>query len=324
MLRMDGFDVVVANSYPEALSHWHPEALYCAGGTDLLPNIKHGLFRPKTLIHIGDVAGDASVEGEELVIGAGIRLSQLAAHPLIQARLSPLATAAGLVAGPQLRNMGTLGGNVLLDTRCLYYNQTEFWRKSLGYCLKAEGTWCHVVNGPKTCVAAQSSDTVPVLLMADAELQLIGPSGPRRLKMRDLFRFDGRAHLHLSPGELLTEIRIPLVGAGFRGSYQKLRTRASIDFPQLSVALGGVFEGDTPLSLGCVIGAVNPSPKPLRGLEDFVGQPLNAERIAAIADLAYKQTRPQASVHGDVAWRRQMAAVYVRRGLEKLLVNKAL
>ena len=318
MLRMDGFDVVVASSYAEALKYWHPEAMYCAGGTDLLPNLKHRLFQPKTLIHIGDIPGTASLEGDSLVLGAGMRLSQLAADPLVQTHLSFLASAAGMVAGPQLRNMGTLGGNVLLDTRCMYYNQTEFWRKSLGYCLKAEGDWCHVVKGPKTCVAAQSSDTVPVLLLADAELCFLGPTGGRRLRLRELFRFDGKAHLQITPGELLTELRIPLPGAGFRGNYQKLRTRASIDFPQLSVALGGSFDGDTPISLEGVIGAVNPAPKPLRGLEAFVGQPLSTENIKAIADLAYKQTRPQASIQGDVAWRRQMAAVYVRRGLEQL------
>ena len=131
----------------------------------------------------------------EWIIGGGTRLSDLAQHTAIP----PLAEAAGLVAGPQIRNMGTIGGNVLLDTRCLFYNQTEFWRKSLGYCLKAEGDWCHVIGGPKTCVAAQSSDTVPVLLAMDASITLLGPNGERVLKLRELYQFNGMDHLAIRP-----------------------------------------------------------------------------------------------------------------------------
>ena len=318
MLRMDDFSVVVAKSYAEAAAAWNPEAMYVAGGTDLLPNLKHRLFHPKTLIHIGGIPGSIGEEDGSIHIGAGAKLSQLASHPLLLQKLPPLATAAGLVAGPQLRNMGTLGGNILLDTRCLYYNQTEFWRKSLGYCLKAEGTWCHVVGGPKTCVATQSSDTVPVLLCLDATLRLLGPEGERSLKLRDLYRYNGMDHLGIGKGELLTEVVIPLPGAGFRGSYQKLRTRASIDYPQLSVAFTGCFEGDVPLSLEGVIGAINPQPKPLKGLESHLGRPLDAEAIEAIAAQVFKSTRPQGSVHGDTTWRRQMAVVYTRRALHAL------
>ncbi len=318
MLRMDDFSVVVAKSYAEAAAAWSPEAMYVAGGTDLLPNLKHRLFHPKTLIHIGGIPGEVVEEDGAIRIGAGARLSQLAAHPLLLQKLGPLATAAGLVAGPQIRNMGTLGGNILLDTRCLYYNQTEFWRKSLGYCLKAEGSWCHVVGGPKTCVATQSSDTVPVLLCLDAEIFLVGPGGERSLKLRDLYRYNGMDHLSIAKGELLTSVRIPLPGTGFRGSYQKLRTRASIDYPQLSVAFTGCFDGDVPLSLEGVIGAVNPQPKPLKGLDSYLGRPLDDASIDAIAAQVYKSTRPQGSVHGDTNWRRQMAVVYTRRALQAL------
>ena len=255
------------------------------------------------------------MEGDALVIGAGIRLDTLAEDPLVHRHIAPLATAANLVAGPQIRTMGTLGGNVLLDTRCLYYNQTEFWRQSLGYCLKAEGTWCHVIAGPKTCVATQASDTVPVLLALGARLRLLGPAGARELAIRDLYRFNGMDHLQIEKGELLTAIVVPVPGAGFRGSYHKLRTRDSIDFPQLGLAVAGTFSGNVPTALEIVVGAVNPQPKGVRGLDAFLDQPLDAETIARIADLVYKQTRPQGSTHGDTAWRRQMAAVYTRRAL---------
>lgn len=320
MLRMPAFTLRPARTYAEALALWQTSEtpMYLAGGTDLVPNLKHRIVSPRTVIDIGGIPGTVTREGDELHLGAGLKLDVLAEDPLVRAHLPPLATAAGLVAGPQIRAMGTIGGNVLLDTRCLYYNQTEFWRRALGYCLKAEGTWCHVVGGPKTCVAAQSSDTVPVLLTLDAQLDLLGPAGPRTLALRDLFQFNGMDHLKIEKGELLTRIRVPIPAAGFRGSYQKLRTRDSIDFPQLGLAMAGVWEGNVPSALEIVVGAANPQPKPVRGLETFFGRPMDAAAIAGVADLVYKQTRPQGSVAGDTAWRRQMAAVFTRRGLERL------
>jgi 4-hydroxybenzoyl-CoA reductase subunit beta len=293
--------------------------MYVAGGTDLLPNLKHRIVRPGTVISLAEIPGGVQENAGVITIAAGTRLEDVARDPVIRSAVAPLAQAAALVASPQIRAMGTIGGNVLLDTRCLYYNQTEFWRKSLGYCLKAEGTWCHVVGGPKTCVASQSSDTVPVLLALDATLHLLGPSGPRTLPIRSLYKFNGMDHLEITKGELLTAIEVPRPAAGFRGSYQKLRTRDSIDFPQLGVAIVGAFDGAAPRALEIVVGAANPQPKPIRGLDAFLGQPLDAGRIAAIADLVHKQTRPQGSVHGSTAWRRQMAAVFTRRGLEALV-----
>lgn len=321
MLRMDGFTFRPARTYAEALELWQSaEApMYVAGGTDLLPNLKHRLARPRTLVGLGAIRGGVREEDGALVIGAGTLLQDLADDALVRARLAPLAQAAGLVASPQIRAMGTIGGNVLLDTRCLFYNQTELWRTALGYCLKAEGTWCHVVGGPKTCVATQSSDTVPVLLALGATLRLLGPGGARDLPIRELYRFNGMDHLQIARGELLTEVVVPLPPPGFRGGYQKLRTRDSIDFPQLGIAICGTFDGATPTALEIVVGAANPQPKPVRGLEAFLGAPLDAERIAAVADLVFKQTRPQGSVQGDVAWRRQMASVFVRRGLAGLV-----
>lgn len=320
MLRMDGFTYRAAGSYTEAwaLYQSHAEAMYVAGGTDILPNTKQGLFRPKVLIGLGGIAGYVRESASEVLLGAATKLQDLADSPVVQATLWPLAQAAGLVAGPQIRNMGTLGGNVLLDTRCLYYNQTEAWRGALGYCLKADGDWCHVIAGPKTCVATQSSDTVPVLLALGARLRLLGPAGEREVAIRELYQFNGMDHLALQKGELLTEIVVPKPGAGFRGSYQKLRTRDSIDFPQMGLAMVGCFDGDVPRTLEIVVGAVNPQPKLVRGLDTFKGKSLDAAVIAEICDLVYKQTRPQGSVHGDTAWRRQMAVVFARRGLAGL------
>ncbi len=314
---MNDFSYARARTWEEALSLYEPGAVYVAGGTDILPNVKHRLVRPSRAIAIGGIPGGIEL-GDALVIGATTSLQSIADSDAVRQLVPPLAQAAGLVAGPQIRNMGTLGGNVLLDTRCLYLNQTEAWRTALGYCLKAEGTWCHVVGGPKTCVAAQSSDTVPVLLALDARLRLLGPSGRRELAIRDLYRFNGMDHLSIEKGELLTEIVVPRPAVDFRGSYQKLRTRDSIDFPQLGLAIVAEVHDGALGALQIVVGAANPQPKPLRGLEAFVGQPLSTGNIEAIADLVYKQTRPQGSVHGSEAWRRQMARVLARRGLEAL------
>ena len=325
MLRMDGFRYHDAQSYAEALGVFSTNegAMYVAGGTDLLPNTKHGLFRPKVLVGLGGIAGYIRDQGDTIGIGATTKLQAIADHPLVQTMLDPLAQAAAVVAGPQIRNMGTLGGNVLLDTRCVYYNQTEAWRKALGYCLKAEGDWCHVIGGPKTCVAAQSSDTVPVLLALGARLRLLNPSGEREVAIRDVYRFDGMDHLSIQKGELLTEIVVPKPAAGVRGSYQKLRTRDSIDFPQLGLAVCGSFDGVVPLALDIVVGAVNPQPKAIRGLDAFLGAPMDEAAIDTICDLVYKQTRPQASVHGDAAWRRQMAVVFTRRALVNLRTRRS-
>jgi len=317
MLRMDGFDFHPAGSAEEAVRLYAELAapMYIAGGTDLLPNLKHRIVRPENLIGLAGVleTGLQSTD-TEWTIGAGMRLSDLAQV----SDIPPLAQASGLVAGPQIRNMGTIGGNVLLDTRCLFYNQTEFWRKSLGYCLKAEGDWCHVIAGPKTCVAAQSSDTVPVLLAMDASIDLLGPTGTRNLSLRDLYKFNGMDHLAISPGELLTAIRVPKPGAGFCGTYKKLRRRDSIDFPQLGVAVCARFENDTLSALDIVVGAVNPQPKPIRKLDPFIGQPLTDDAVEAIGQIVEKQTRPQKSITGDAAWRRSMAGIFTVRALKEL------
>jgi 4-hydroxybenzoyl-CoA reductase subunit beta len=331
MLRMPEFRVHRARSASEAVGLWHElggaegrgkdavwSAMYLAGGTDLLPNIKHRLFTPKHLISLELPRPVIVDEGDQVRIDAGVKLQALADHPLIQAALPPLASAAGKVAGPQIRRMGTLGGNVLLDTRCLFYNQTESWRQALGYCLKKEGTWCHVVGGPKTCVAAQSSDCVPVLLALDARLRVEGVNGARELSLRELYRYNGFDHLTLTPGELLTAIIVPSPKPGFRGLYHKLRTRGSIDFPELSVAVTGSWEGDTPTALEIVIGAINPQPKPVRGLDEWLGRPLTDEGVEAITALVHKQTRPQGSIIGDPDWRRAMAGVFTRRALMEL------
>ncbi len=321
MLRMPPFQYHHPASTAEAVALWHelPDAMYVAGGTDLLPNLKHHLFSPVHLIGLSGLPKCSPVERDGfIVLDGGMSLHNLSEHPLIRERLAPLAQAAGLVAGPQIRRMGTLGGNILLDTRCLFYNQSKFWRGALGFCLKKEGDWCHVVGGPKTCVAAQSSDTVPVLLALDASIVLQGREEERVLNLRDLFQFNGMDHLTIEPGELLTRVHIPVPGPGFAGVYLKLRTRDSIDFPQLGLAVVSNWDGADLTGLEIVVGAVNPKPKGIRGLDAFLGGGLNETSIAAIADLVTKQTRPNAAISGDPQWRRAMAGVFTTRALKSI------
>lgn len=321
MLRMDGFRYAHASSPEEAVALFQsePQARYLAGGTDLLPDLKHRILSPALVIGIARALPRGAREvdgpgGPEWEIGAGTRLAEVAALP----GLAPLPQAASRVASPQIRNMGTLGGNIMLSPRCRYYNQSQEWRTALGGCLRAIGDICHVTNSPKTCVAAQSSDTVPALLVLGARVRLLGPQGSRELPVADLYRFDGMDHLVLSQGELLTHVLVPVPPVGAVARYDKLQRRGSIDFPLLSIATWATFQGDAPDALRIAVGAVSPQPKLIPGLDPFLGQPLDDERIEQIAELVFKRVRPQAALMGDPAWRRSVARVTVRRALQAL------
>lgn len=327
MLRMPPFEVHLPTTVVDAVSLRSslPDAMYVAGGTDLLPNLKHALHQPSHLVSLADVAGLAEIALDPdgaLRIGARCTLHQLATDPLVQRELPGLAVAAGLVAGPQHRRMGTIGGNVMLDTRCLFYNQSQPWRASIGYCLKASGAWCHVIGSAKSCVAAQSSDTVPVLVAADASIEAHGPAGGlARAPLRGLWTKDGRfdANRALDPAALVTAIVVPPRGAGHRSTYRKVRSRGAVDFPQLGIAAVGRFSaGGRCEALDVVIGAMLPHPKAVDGLGFAVGAALTDDVVAQVAELAFKSARPQSQVHGDPSWRRHMVRVETRRALEAL------
>jgi len=296
---------------------------YVAGGTDLLPNLKHGLDAPEHLIavdHLPELHGAAPHRGGVL-LGAGLSLHHLATDPAVRAHAAALAEAASQVAGPQHRRMGTLGGNVMLDTRCLFLNQTQAWRDALGGCLKADGDWCHVLGSRKACVAAQSSDTVPVLVALDAVVVAETTDGPVERPIRTLYGTDGRLdQLHdLPDGALVTGVWLPPRVPRQRTAYRKVRSRAAIDFPQVSVAvLIGQDASDAITHLEVVLGALLPQPRRIRHLDAFLGASLTAEAIDAVAEHARRQARPQPQVHSDVDWRREIVPVEVRRALQGL------
>jgi 4-hydroxybenzoyl-CoA reductase subunit beta len=323
MLRLPEFDLREPETVDEvaALLAEHPgEAMLIAGGTDLLPNMKHGLFEPKVLVSLARVEALRGVRetADGLSIGAMTTLAEVAADE----RIPPaLAQATGLIAGPQLRTMGTLGGNVMLDTRCQWYNQTHFWRQALGFCLKKDGTLCHVVEGGGKCVAAASNDSAPALMTLGATVCFVGPDGPREVAIADLYLTDGIWNKAATPDELLVEVRVPAVPAGHRGAYGKLRDRGSIDFPLFGCAArldldeaGAVAAADL-----CAVALVARPSRVKRVDEALVGTtpgtPAFDEAVEAAADLAYRQCRPMDNVPGDAAYRREMVPVYVRRTL---------
>ena len=327
MLRMPPFEMHLPTTPEQAVAAMAslPRAMYVAGGTDLLPNLKHELHRPDHLVSLSHVEGMGEIALDKdgtLRIGAAATLHAVATSAIVAVELPALSRAASLVAGPQHRRMGTIGGNVLLDTRCLFYNQTRAWRTALGSCLKAEGSWCHVIGSDRACVAAQSSDTVPVLVAADAavEARLPGRDAPEIVPLRSLWTKDGRfdANRTLPGSALVTAILVPQRPQGAAGTYRKVRSRAAVDYPQLGIAALAAFDGERVASVEVVIGAMLPFPKRVAGLDAFAGEALTDEVIDAIADRVFKSARPQAQIWGAPEWRRHMARVETRRALIEL------
>ncbi len=296
-------------------------ALPIAGGTDLMPNMKHQLFTPKRLValrQLPELRG-IHVAAGELVIGAAETLTTIARDPLVREHAPSLARAAGLVAGPQLRNMGTIGGNLCLDTRCTYYNQTYFWREALGFCLKKDGDVCHVTKVGKKCVAAHSADTPPVLMTLGASVDLASADGERSMPVTDFFVADGIENTMRGWNELVTRVRVPLPMNGTRATYVKLRQRAAIDFPLLSIAAAGDFDGDVVRELRIVVSALGSRPRQISGLDRVAtGRRLTADVVDAIAERAFAQCHPLENIIVDAEWRRAMVPVYVRRALAEL------
>ncbi len=298
------------------------DAMFVAGGTDLIPNMKHRLFEPGHLVALKGIEElrGVRIDDGHLRIGAAETISHVASNPEVLNRFPALADAAGHIAGPQLRNSGTIGGNLCLDTRCTYYNQTAFWREALGYCLKKDGDVCHVIRVGKKCVAAHSADTPPVLMTLDAVATLVGPDGQRSVPVRDFFVADGIVNSRRAPDEIVTELRIPLASAERKQAYAKLRVRKSIDFPLLTVAIAADLDGDgTVRSIEGVVTALGSRPHVLTGWGDVaVGRRLDDQVVDELAERAHKQCHPLENMIVDHEWRRAMVPVYVRRALEKL------
>ncbi|MBL8860962.1 MAG: FAD binding domain-containing protein, partial [Planctomycetes bacterium] len=310
MLRLPKFELACPTTVGEAVAllTGTPGSMVVAGGTDLLPNVKHELFTPPLVVALDKIAelrGVRATTNGWITIGAMTSLAEVAAHELVRARCPALAQAAGLVAGPQLRTMGTLGGNVLLDTRCQWYNQTYFWRQALGFCLKKDGTKCHVVEGGSKCVAAASNDSAPPLMTLRAELVIQNASGRRTLPIDDLWLADGAYNKKLEPGEVLVEVRIPPTTDRHRGAYGKLRERGSIDFPLFGVAVRLELDGSGAIDTAdAVVTAMQARPLRLKKFQEHLrglvpGTQAFEDGVARAAESAHAQCRPMPNIPGD-------------------------
>ena len=290
-----------------------------AGGTDLLPSMKQKLFTPA---YIMDIRGIEELRGIHVVPGAGAEIGALTSLSTIEdsefmrRNYRVLYEAAITVASPILRNMGTLGGNICLDTRCVWYNQSLQWRKSCGFCIKKDGDLCHVAPGGTLCWAAFSGDTPPALLCLNTELEIIGPKGVRRVPLAQFYTNLGDAHLKLDPNEMLTRIFLPESSAGWKGSYQKLRIRGSIDYPLAGVAVAFKKNGGPVEAARVAITAVNPSPMLVPGAEHaLVGKQPDEHVAAVVGELAAKTAKPLTTSGLTPEYRREMIKVFAKRAV---------
>src|SRR2546429_2081974 len=298
------------------------EAQFVAGGTDLYPNMKRRQQMPKTVISVMRLPELNQVTGagaSGLVIGASVTLTDIVDNPIIRRAYPVIASAARTISTPILRNMGTIGGNLLLDTRCNYYDQNYEWRKGINFCLKKDGDVCWVAPGSSKCWAVQSSDLVPVMVAIGAKFRLVSTLGEQMVDAAGFYNDDGIDYLKKRHVELLVDIHLPATN-GWRASYQKLRRRGAFDFPVLGVAAWvSLDNGGTVRDARLVLGAVAPSPVQVEEAgQALIGQPFDEERIQAAAEACYIKARPLDNTDFVMNWRKQMTREYTLRALEDL------
>ena len=313
MEYLPDFKVVRPSSIKDAVSAYaaHEGARYIAGGTDLMVNVRRGIVTPQTLIELGGLAEMAAIgalENGGLRIGAGVTLHELAEHALIAKQYPAIAEAARQVAAPTHRQVATVGGNLCLDTRCLYYNQSEWWRVSNNYCLKNKGEVCHVAPSGSRCFAAFSGDLAPALLVFDAKVEITGPSGARVLPLSEIYNDDGAAHLKLEKGEILTAVIINS-GDGWQSGYAKARVRGSIDFPLAGVAIALKRQGDRLSDIRVAFTGTNSYPVMLRKTEGLLQGPFDVDALTALLP---KQITPMPSTFYPPGYRRKVAGNLTR------------
>lgn len=296
-----------------------------AGGTDLLPSMKQKLFTPPYVLDlrgVRELRGIRNVPGSGIEIGALTPLSEIEHSAVIRKDFPVLHEAVKTVASPVLRNMGTLGGNICLDTRCLWYNQSLLWRKSCGFCLKRDGDLCHVAPGGKFCWAAFSGDTPPALLCSWAEIEIAAAAGVRCTPLSEFYVNDGIARLHLLPDEIVTRVFLPESAAGWRGSYQKLRIRGSIDYPLAGVAVALRMNSGRVEDARVAITAVNPAPHLIKDADaQLIGMQLSEEIAERIGELAARTAKPLTTSALTPEYRREMVRVYTKRAVMQAATN---
>ena len=334
MMRLPKFEYRVPRTIAEAVKivgDVGPTAQFVAGGTDLYPNMKRRQQTPRTVISVMRVPELNQITGDGksgVCIGASVTLTDIVEHPLINRDYPVIAHAARTISTPILRNMGTIGGNLLLDTRCNYYDQNYEWRKGINFCLKKDGDVCWVAPGSSKCWAVQSSDLVPVMVAIGAKFRLASTLGERMIDAAGFYNDDGIDYLKKRPDELLVDIHLPPTN-GWHASYQKLRRRGAFDFPVLGVAAWIKVEGQRSQAGGTpavpvadariVLGGIAPSPIEVKEAgAALIGHAFDEEHIQAAAEAAYIKARPLDNTDFVMNWRKQMARQYTLRALREL------
>jgi 4-hydroxybenzoyl-CoA reductase subunit beta len=332
------FEVVQPSSLDEAIRFRadHPESSLLGGGTDLMVNIRRGIVAPPLLIDMNRIPELRAIEADarKLEVGASVNVADLAAHPDVEKHYPVLAQAAKMIAGPTQRNMGTVGGNICLDTRCIYYNQSEWWRHANNHCLKTTGEICHVA--PKSrgiCFATYSGDLAPALLTLMAEIDLAGPLGTRTIPLSSLYigysrqdqpmteqLGDGKYYLSLRPGEIVTAVRATNT-PGLRSAYDKIRIRRSIEYPVAGVAVALRREGDILADLRIAVTGTNPRPVLLDGTAQICSGPLDDHAFRRLDDLVRDQIMAMKTTFTPGHYRRRVAGVLVKRLVERLFAD---
>jgi 4-hydroxybenzoyl-CoA reductase subunit beta len=321
-LSLPAFKLLRPRSVVEAVAHLAKhgsDVQILAGGTDLLPSMKQRLFTPLYLMDIRNVEGLNGIHarpGVGVEIGALTPLSVIEDSELIRRDYRVLHEAAITVASPILRNMGTLGGNICLDTRCLWYNQSLQWRRSCGFCIKKDGDLCHVAPGGQKCWAAFSADTPPALLCLGAELEIAGPKGFRRVAISDFYTNIGDARMKLAHNEMLTRVFLPESCSGWKGSYMKLRIRGSIDYPLTGVAVAIKQNGGPVEAARVAITAVNPAPLLVAAAAHaLAGRRIDEHIATVVGELAAKAAKPLTTSALTPEYRREVVRVYAKRAV---------
>jgi 4-hydroxybenzoyl-CoA reductase subunit beta len=335
MLRLPRFRILSPRTYREAAEmlrdHGAGEldrsrgtptlrVLLVAGGTDLFPNMKRRQFAPEILVSLAQVRGAAGIhENGELTVSAGTTLTALAEDARIQERYTALAEAAGVVSTPQLRNMGTIGGNICLDTRCNWYDQSLFWRTAEGYCMKTNPeVVCRVATSSPRCLAVASADTVPALMVLGATVHFEDARGGREVRLAEFYREDGISPSTLRPDEALTDVTIPHED-GWRSTYVKLRDRGSFDFPIAAVAAAVRYDGRAITDARVAITALASRPMLVEAARAaLVGTRLEDDAVAAAAEAVHKAARPMDNTSGTISQRKRASRVLAERALRAL------
>ncbi len=311
----------------------NPDSMPLGGGTDLVVNIRRGIVAPPVLIDMNRVKELHAIraDADGLEIGASVRLSELAEHPGVNAHYPVLAQAAAHIAGPTQRNMGTVGGNLALDTRCIFYNQSEWWREANDHCLKTTGSICHVA--PKSrgvCFATFSGDLAPALLTLGAEVDIAGPQSRRTIPLEQLYigfarqdvpvsetQGDGKFYLSLRPGEIVSAARAKNT-PGLRSAYDKIRIRKSIEYPVAGVAVALRRDGKTLTDLRVAFTGTNPRPVLLAGTDKLAGGGIDERVIKGLDALVRDQIMPMKTTFTPGHYRRRVAGVLARRLVTRL------